>query len=143
MRSAWIWWLVAAIVVAGGVYYAFVMRSEPAAQPSEQTTTINSPGGTDYTPPATTGAAPAAPTPSEKSYTVAEVATHAGKASCWSVIDGNVYDLTSWILKHPGGEEAILSICGKDGTAAFHGQHGDAPRQAQILATMKIGVLAK
>ena len=52
------------------------------------------------------------------------VAQHSSKESCWSVIDGKVYDLTSWISKHPGGAGSILRICGVDGTAAFNSQHG-------------------
>lgn len=74
---------------------------------------------------------------------MAQVAMHASAASCWSVIRGNVYDLTSWITKHPGGQAAILQLCGKDGTAAFVGQHGGSPQQESVLATFKIGVLAQ
>jgi len=36
-----------------------------------------------------------------KSYTLAEVAKHASTSSCWSAIDGNVYNLTNWINLHP------------------------------------------
>jgi cytochrome b involved in lipid metabolism len=80
---------------------------------------------------------------SQKSYTAVEVATHNSQASCWSIIDNNVYDLTSWIAKHPGGAANILRLCGKDGSALFHGQHADAQKQKDIIATMKIGALAK
>ena len=78
-----------------------------------------------------------------KSYTMTEVASHNGSSSCWTIIDGGVYDLTSWISQHPGGPGAILSLCGKNGSAAFHGQHDDSPRQLNILATFKIGSLTK
>ncbi len=76
-------------------------------------------------------------------YTLAQVATHNSAASCWTTINGNVYDLTQWIGQHPGGEGAILSICGIDGTSAFEGQHGDQGRPNAMLATFKIGVLLK
>lgn len=76
-------------------------------------------------------------------YAMANVAIHKDAASCWTVIDNFVYDLTAWISQHPGGERAILSICGKDGTAAFRGQHDNAKKQADILATFKIGALAQ
>lgn len=74
-------------------------------------------------------------------YTVAEVAQHSSRSSCWSIINGNVYDLTSWIPKHPGGEGAILGICGKDGSSKFNGQHGGGASQAQILVGFKIGAV--
>lgn len=76
-------------------------------------------------------------------YTTADVATHADQTSCWTIIDDKVYDLTRWIPQHPGGEGAILSLCGHDGSAAFHGQHGYAARQEQILATFFIGTLSQ
>lgn len=76
-------------------------------------------------------------------YTMADVLEHNNADSCWSVVEGGVYDLTAWIGMHPGGEQAILGLCGADGTAAFKGQHGDAQQQNQALATMKIGVLVE
>lgn len=74
-------------------------------------------------------------------YTLAQVATHKTASDCWTTISGSVYDLTKWIGQHPGGEGAILSICGKDGTGAFTGQHGMGGKEASILAGFKIGVL--
>ncbi len=76
-------------------------------------------------------------------YTLAQVATHNDSSSCWSAINGFVYDLTSWISNHPGGEGAILSICGKDGSNAFNNQHGGQGRPENILETFKIGTLIK
>ena len=51
------------------------------------------------------------------------VALNDSEASCWTVINGNVYDLTDWISSHPGGASRILGLCGKDGTSQFEGQH--------------------
>ncbi len=82
-------------------------------------------------------------TPTVKSFTAAEVAAHSTKSDCYTIIRGEVYNLTSWISQHPGGEQAIFSLCGKDGTAAFSGQHGGSAQQEKVLATFKIGVLAK
>jgi cytochrome b involved in lipid metabolism len=74
---------------------------------------------------------------------MAVVATHNTATSCWTVIDNNVYDLTNWISKHPGGPAAIQQLCGRDGTTIFHGQHGNAQLQADILATYKVGPLSR
>jgi hypothetical protein len=57
-------------------------------------------------------------------YTFAEVAAHATPADCWAVVDNNVYNLTSWESKHPGGAAAIDQLCGQDASSAFRGQHG-------------------
>ena len=72
-------------------------------------------------------------------YTLAEVSAHKDASSCWTVIRTGVYDLTSWIKAHPGGQKAILNICGKDGTAAFVAQHGGQSQQENILKSFLIG----
>jgi cytochrome b involved in lipid metabolism len=82
-------------------------------------------------------------TPATPSYTLAQVATHSSASSCWSIIQNNVYDLTSWINQHPGGAKAILSICGKDGTSAFEKQHGGQARPENELKNFLIGVYSK
>jgi cytochrome b involved in lipid metabolism len=74
-------------------------------------------------------------------YTIAQVASHNSSTDCWSAIGGNVYDLTSWISRHPGGKQAIISLCGVDGSAAFTKQHGGQGRPASELATFLIGPL--
>lgn len=71
--------------------------------------------------------------------TMEEVATHSTRTDCWSVINGGVYDLTSWVPQHPGGEQAILGLCGTDGSARFNGQHAGGQSQLAILAGFKIG----
>ncbi|NNG37175.1 cytochrome b5 domain-containing protein [Nakamurella sp. DB0629] len=71
-----------------------------------------------------------------------QVAGHRSAASCWAAVDGQVYDLTSWINRHPGGPERILSICGTDATQAFTAQHGGGGIAGQILRSFRIGPLA-
>lgn len=82
------------------------------------------------------------PTPTVKTYTMVEVSQANSKSKCWTVISGSVYDLTSFISMHPGGASKILPICGKDGTTAFNGQHGTQSSPMNMLAKLKIGVLA-
>ena len=79
----------------------------------------------------------------EKTYTMEEVAKHNSKESCWTVIRGEVYDLTNWIDKHPGGADKILKICGKDGTDLFVRQHGGKEKPEKILESFEIGTLKK
>ncbi|HMT01155.1 MAG TPA: cytochrome b5-like heme/steroid binding domain-containing protein [Candidatus Absconditabacterales bacterium] len=74
-------------------------------------------------------------------YSLEIVALHSGSSSCWSVIDGKVYNFTDWVGKHPGGERAILKICGKDGSMMFHEKHGAGKRMEDIFAQYLIGEL--
>ena len=83
------------------------------------------------------------PTPTPGTYTMAQVKQHNTASSCYTAINGSVYDVTSWIKQHPGGAQAIISLCGIDGSAAFSAQHGGQSRPASELAAFKIGTLAK
>lgn len=85
--------------------------------------------------------AQSAPQKGVKTISMATVKTHASASSCWSAINGNVYDLTRWINRHPGGASVIKALCGTDGTARFTGQHGGQSAPAAALAGYKIGVL--
>lgn len=87
-----------------------------------------------------------------KTFTLDEVARHNSRSDCWSVISNDVYDLTQYINRHPGGDE-ILRACGQDATTMFtkrqtkDGQSvgsGSPHSQAanEQLARLKIGVLA-
>lgn len=77
-----------------------------------------------------------------KTYTMAQVALHNNAASCFTHIAGGVYDVTSFISAHPGGTSAITVICGRDGTAFFEAQHGGASKPENMLASLKVGIIA-
>lgn len=49
----------------------------------------------------------------------AEVEKHNSASDCWTIINGNVYDITSYVPRHPGGDE-ILQACGGDGSTLFN-----------------------
>lgn len=71
----------------------------------------------------------------------AEVAKHASGSDCWSIVNGNVYNLTSYVNSHPGGAANIESICGKDGTSAFKAQHNGEGTPNNVLSNFMIGAL--
>lgn len=88
---------------------------------------------------ATSTPTPTTTSKSGGSYTSSDLQKHSLPTSCWSVINGSVYDLTRWINAHPGGKSAITSICGRDGSSAFNGQHSGAVSPLRELAKYKIG----
>ncbi len=97
--------------------------------------------------PSTTPTHPSSAAIPGKSYDLKEVALHASEKDCWMAIEGKVYDVTSYVSRHPGGK-AILNGCGKDATVLFNerptNQKGPHPAQAkQQLAPMQIGILAQ
>ncbi|KAL3536669.1 hypothetical protein ACH5RR_000035 [Cinchona calisaya] len=48
-----------------------------------------------------------------------DVAMHDKKGDCWLIISGKVYDVSSFLDDHPGGDEVLLTATGKDATADF------------------------
>jgi hypothetical protein len=83
------------------------------------------------------------PTPVVTGYTMAQVRANNTAKSCWTAIDGYVYNLTNWISAHPGGSGAILFLCGTDGTNAFKAQHENQTKPAIRLDGYRIGPLNK
>jgi cytochrome b involved in lipid metabolism len=72
-------------------------------------------------------------TPSTVQLTAAEVAKHDSANDCWSIVKGKVYDLTSFVSRHPGGQSEIKAICGRDGSSSFLSQHsGDSQANSQL-----------
>ncbi|EED23361.1 cytochrome b5, putative [Talaromyces stipitatus ATCC 10500] len=78
----------------------------------------------------------------EKSFTYAEVSAHTTKKDLHMVIHDKVYDVSSFVDEHPGGEEVLLDVGGQDATEAFEDVgHSDEARE--ILEGLKIGVLKR
>lgn len=80
----------------------------------------------------------------EQIYTLSQVAENNNKNSCWTVVEGNVYNITSYIPNHPGGEANILQVCGKDGSALFAKptEHKEGGAN-NVLNGFKIGTMSQ
>ena len=76
-----------------------------------------------------------------KIYGADEVSKHNTAASLWIIIDDKIYDVTKFLLEHPGGEEVILEAGGGDATEAFNdvGHSADA---REMLREYLIGRIA-
>ena len=70
----------------------------------------------------------------------AEVAKHDKKSDCWVVIHGDVYDLTDFLDKHPGGLD-ILNGAGGDVTEIFEFMHPLEQVKAGPPKRYKIGTI--
>jgi cytochrome b involved in lipid metabolism len=82
-------------------------------------------------------------TTSLKSYSLAEVSKHKTENDCWTVVRDNVYDVSGFASKHPGGSKPVINSCGIDSTQYFVKKHGGQEKPEATLMNMKIGVLAK
>lgn len=125
-------------LITGGAVYAFTNMNK-----DEQATPASS----------TTQQAEETTEPSSQTFTAEQVKDHNGKDDCWTIVSGSVYDITSYVPRHPGGDE-ILKACGEDGTSLFTQRQdagGDAvgsgtphsSSAASQLERMKIGTLSQ
>lgn len=48
-----------------------------------------------------------------------EIKKHNKSVDCWMLINGNVYDITSFFGSHPGGNATMEATCGTDATDAY------------------------
>lgn len=52
-------------------------------------------------------------------YTAEDVQAHKSDSACWVTLNGKVYDVTSFLPDHPGGDDLVLQEAGKDVEAAM------------------------
>ncbi|KAH9247567.1 hypothetical protein BASA81_014823 [Batrachochytrium salamandrivorans] len=61
--------------------------------------------------------------PAATMITSEQVALHNKAGDCWVIIHGMVYNLSEFLVEHPGGSKVILKQAGKDATVAFDQVH--------------------
>lgn len=59
-----------------------------------------------------------------------ELAKHNNSADCWLLINGSIYDVTSYVGFHPGGS-AMLPYCGQEATAGYNTKGGQGAAHSQ------------
>jgi cytochrome b involved in lipid metabolism len=60
-----------------------------------------------------------------RQISTAELATANSPQKGWVAIRGQVYDLTKFMERHPGGWNIILAAVGRDCTIAFETSHDE------------------
>ena len=78
----------------------------------------------------------------ERVVTHAELARHCTRASAWVAVDGEVYDITRFADRHPGGVTAILGQAGRDGSETFRLSHAPYIDVRERLSDCRVGRLS-
>ena len=68
------------------------------------------------------------------------VQQHCSAESCWVIIHDKVYDVTTFLDKHPGGRRVLLTAAGTDATKAFDSFH--KPSILMSAQALCVGVVA-
>ena len=71
--------------------------------------------------------------------TMEEVKQHATKKDCWCVLNGYVYDITQYVLNHPGGSNCFMPPNNKDITQVYYSVHPNV--DPAMIEKLKIGKL--
>ncbi|KAG6899338.1 hypothetical protein C0993_011126 [Termitomyces sp. T159_Od127] len=76
-------------------------------------------------------------------YTAEDVASHKTASSCWVSRRGKVYDVTSFLHDHPGGDDYILNYAGQDidGVMRDGDEHDHSDSAYEMLEEYMIGRL--
>ncbi|GAB1607722.1 fatty acid desaturase 2-like isoform X1 [Argonauta hians] len=80
---------------------------------------------------------------SHKVYSWEEIRKHNQKCDRWLVIDRQVYNITNWAQRHPGGSKVIGHYAGQDATEAFRAFHNDLAFVRKFLKPLHIGSLSE
>ncbi|XP_059315988.1 cytochrome b5 [Lycium ferocissimum] len=75
-----------------------------------------------------------------KLFTMEETSLHNTKDDCWVVIDGKVYDVSTYLDEHPGGDGVLLDATGKDATDEFE-DAGHSKDARELMEKFFIGEL--
>lgn len=79
----------------------------------------------------------------DKSYTLSDVKQHSSRSDCWTIIDGQVYDLSAYIASGQHNPK-IIDGCGLDSTNMFNEIPKHANEKSQnLLSSMIIGNLVQ
>ncbi|XP_070569632.1 acyl-CoA 6-desaturase-like [Ptychodera flava] len=80
----------------------------------------------------------------DKIYTWDEVKKHTDREDKWLVINDEVFDITRWSRKHPGGSKVISHYAGQDATDAFTAFHREHTRDMvkKYMKPIRIGRMA-
>lgn len=75
-------------------------------------------------------------------YTWQDVAAHNTANSAWVIIEGQVYDITQFLDRHPGGSEMLLLAAGRECTDLYNSYHALATKDTRkYLDAYHIGAL--
>ena len=78
-----------------------------------------------------------------RAISIDEVRLHNTHKDCWTVVGDSVYDVTSFVSRHPAGSPAIKEMCGKNASEDYLGEHSGQREPEMWLEKLKIGTLKK
>lgn len=123
------------LLVLGGVFFVRLEQDEfeDAWDDDDESDIVTAPGARNRT---------NQTLPSTGTFvSVTQLATHNTASDCWIAYKGKVYDMTSYLSRHPGGSNAINRFCGSADAfeQAFTNKHGTSKASLLVKVATFMG----
>ncbi|KAH7143563.1 cytochrome b5-like heme/steroid binding domain-containing protein [Dactylonectria macrodidyma] len=73
-------------------------------------------------------------------FTLEDVSKQSTDKGGLIIIDKHVYDITDYMPKHPGGDDILIEVLGRDASEGFH-EVGHSAEAMEELKALKVGEL--
>ena len=123
-----IYFTLVVVVLVGGFMIKYHSDSKPAETTSAPSQVENPPASNEHSQQTTSDS---------KAYTAADVAPHNTAKDCWLIIENQVFNVTQFLVEHPGGINMIMPYCGKEATEAFRSKGGSGGVHSQSALALK------
>ncbi|KAL7516679.1 hypothetical protein ACHAWX_001667 [Stephanocyclus meneghinianus] len=80
--------------------------------------------------------------PIRHDISLSEVSRHSAAHDGWMVLHGKVYNISPYLMYHPGGNEILEKCLGKDGTTLFEKYHAWVNVEG-LIGPLLVGYLSK
>ncbi|GAA96237.1 uncharacterized protein L969DRAFT_43736 [Mixia osmundae IAM 14324] len=79
----------------------------------------------------------------QRIFLAADVAKHARPGDCWVTRQGKVYNVTSFVEDHPGGDDLILGWAGKDVEQVMNDpvEHSHSDSAFEMMEEYQVGII--
>jgi cytochrome b involved in lipid metabolism len=130
------WWILIVIFILAGVFIISLNLPDTSSSQKQSPTLVSANSSPQ-------NLEPPINTDSSKGITLQNLSKHNSKSDCWIVYNNQVYDITSYLPRHPGGPSTITPTCGNTKfDSAFQGYHGTSYESRLLNAAVYIGAFS-
>ncbi|KAH7652467.1 Flavonoid 3'5'-hydroxylase protein [Dioscorea alata] len=76
----------------------------------------------------------------QRVFNLQQLTEHNSKQDCWLAIHGKVVDVTKFLEDHPGGDQVLLEVAGKEATKEFE-DIGHSKVAKELVLEYQVGLL--
>jgi cytochrome b involved in lipid metabolism len=112
-------WTITIALIGGIIFYISINKNQTTLDVKSFNTSASATTTKTNTVKKVTTSTKATSSPTIPTYSLSDLSKHNNQTSCWTAVNGKIYDITSFISTHPAGISKILKGCGVDGTNMY------------------------